>query len=220
MEPRTTAHGRVLCVGMTPMRTLAAGLIACLAMGCSSATTAPAGPSQDAAGADSKDAPAGGDAGRVPAAHRAAAEPCPTDTTKADCSGGCAAACTDGANGRCMQGIHTCACRYDACVVAADCGPGKSCSCRTKVLDARGSNLCIDSNCDVDADCGSTTTGYCSPTFDTVCGPFDGVIGWYCHTPKDTCVDDAECTAGGKIGYCAFVKAKAHWECAYAVCTG
>jgi hypothetical protein len=189
-----------------------------IALGCSSASTSPAGTGTDASGGDSAaDASPVVDGARVPANHRAVAEPCPTDTPKGDCSS-CIGPCTDGKNGRCMQGAHTCACRYDACVVAADCGPGKSCSCRTRVLDARGTNLCIDGNCDVDADC--DPSGYCSPTFDTTCGRLDGVIGWYCHTPKDTCIDDADCNAGGKIGYCAYVKAKAHWECAYAVCTG
>ena len=114
-----------------------------------------------------------------------------------------------------MHDSHICVCRYDECQVASDCPAGSVCACHTTAYGADLANKCIPGNCDVDADCGPG--GYCSTTKDITCGGPDS--GVYCRTPKDTCVDDADCTAGGKTGYCAYVPATKHWSCNYALCT-
>jgi hypothetical protein len=71
-------------------------------------------------------------------------------------------------------------------------------------------NTCLTSNCRVDADCGAG--GYCSPA-DNVssCG---SVLGYFCHTASDMCLDDSDCTGSG-MGpqVCTYVPTAGHWEC-------
>jgi hypothetical protein len=80
--------------------------------------------------------------------------------------------------------------------------------------NALGFNICLTGNCRVDADCGPG--GFCSPTWDLACGQSNGVVGYYCHTPRDTCVDDIDCVDGTKAGYCAWSVDR--WRCSYSVC--
>jgi hypothetical protein len=49
-------------------------------------------------------------------------------------------------------------------------------------------NQCKKGNCRLDSDCGQG--GYCSPAIDT-CG---AVLGYYCHSASDECVNDEDCT--------------------------
>ena len=79
-------------------------------------------------------------------------------------------------------------------------------------------NVCLnDGNCRTDADCGEG--GACSPTLGD-CGDYAGVVAYYCHTPTDECVDDADCTGTAGRGYCAYNPAAGHWMCSDAQCVG
>lgn len=75
-------------------------------------------------------------------------------------------------------------------------------------------NCATGGNCRSDADCGPSTTGYCSPSRDLgACGRGIGAaawVGWFCHTPRDTCTDDADCYPNG----CVYVEASGRWACA------
>jgi collagen type I alpha len=179
----------------------------------------------------------GGATGRVPAKHRASAVACSTDRP----AGACPAAngsgapsptltctkdgdCTAGANGRCLPlgRVVGCSCSYDTCTTDADCAQmGGPCVCRP---DAQGvvapttsaANMCLAGNCRVDADCGAG--GYCSPTLGS-CGNYGGVTGYYCHTTKDTCVDDSDCAAKS-AGDCRYNPAISGWDCESTECAG
>jgi len=133
--------------------------------------------------------------------------------------------CTSGVNGRCEYGHQVTVCTYDECTTASDCKAGELCLCGSG-SPTRSANTCLPSNCDVDSECGPG--GYCSPTYDTSCGPFDGVVGYYCHRladecTKDECVNDADCAnvdGGGGEGYCAWDPSSSRWTCADSVCAG
>jgi hypothetical protein len=77
---------------------------------------------------------------------------------------------------------------------------------------------CKAGNCAIDGDCAES--GYCSPSWSSSCGAFLGVVGWYCHTKKDECVNDSECTKDKQQGYCAFDQVKKYWRCGYGHCVG
>ena len=122
--------------------------------------------------------------------------------------------CTRGDNGRCEDFRGDWRCTYDECFADASCNQGGPCACEGGFWS--DSNVCLPGNCRTDADCGSA--GYCSPTFGD-CGGYSGVIGYYCHTAQDTCLDDADCTANGS-GYCMYRPELAHWACGYGQCVG
>jgi hypothetical protein len=98
---------------------------------------------------------------------------------------------------------------------------GGPCSCRPATQAGQGivapmstsNNYCLMGNCRVDADCGAG--GYCSPTFGS-CGSFFGVVGYYCHTPKDKCVDDSDCKAAD----CRYDPVGGSWACGTSFCAG
>lgn len=116
-----------------------------------------------------------------------------------------------GTNARCHRGPRMGTyCTSDACVSDTDCGPGKVCECGT-------GNQCLPANCHVDADCGGRS---CSPTAAETCGNMSGTVGYYCHTAKDDCVDDAECTTAAAAGRCTYKPTAAHWTCSYEMCVG
>jgi hypothetical protein len=77
-------------------------------------------------------------------------------------------------------------------------------------------NVCKAGNCRVDANCGPG--GYCSPSLGT-CGNYGGVVGYYCHTAKDKCVDDSDCAAQGG-GDCRYDAMTGAWACATSQCVG
>jgi hypothetical protein len=169
---------------------------------------------------------------RVPRLHRPAAMPCPTDrppaiTTPVDAGfgfGTCAsdADCTAGTNGRCTvtQNHGSRACTYDACVMDSDCTGAVVCACRETSGSYGGANVCLPGNCHVDADC-LGGSGYCSPSYGTSCGSYDGFRGYYCHTPQDSCIDDSDCVGtNGQAGYCAYTPEVAHWSCFFTICAG
>lgn len=129
--------------------------------------------------------------------------------------------CTAGENGRCVGNGHDgWQCTYDSCFSDADCasadGP-RLCQCEGGVRS--DNNVCLPGNCRVDADCGDG--GYCSPSFG-YCGAYSGVVGYYCHTKDDECVNDSECNPTGATpgGYCSFQSTVGHWKCDHTNCVG
>jgi hypothetical protein len=202
-------------------------LLAC-ASGCSSSSTpgdagtpVDSGRSTDAAvDTSGSDAGAGNDADgidagvRVPMYHRASDAQCTAAAPPGDCTiGGGAGACmhdadcTMGTNGRCnmnMTGAVFCRCTYDVCAHDTDCMTGQTCACHGADLH-QGSNECVPGNCRVDADCGAS--GYCSPTI----GGCGGLVGYYCHTAADTCIDDGDCN--GSLQACEYDGTAMHWAC-------
>jgi hypothetical protein len=153
--------------------------------------------------------------GRVPMHHRVDDSACVAAAPPGNCSFGggpsCStdSDCTAGTNGRCNMntgGAAFCRCTYDACVHDTDCATGvETCACHGAAFHP-DSNECIASGCRVDSDCGAS--GFCSPTI----GGCGGLVGYYCHTAGDLCLDDADCT-GGAIQACEYVSAASRWEC-------
>jgi hypothetical protein len=118
--------------------------------------------------------------------------------------------CTEGKNGRCGngQGIAY-ICTYDQCSVDSDCTGGTVCNCNPTY-----GNACIPANCKTDADCGTGFT--CAATYDTTCGAYDGIAGYYCHSAKDDCQSTCDCSN------CSWGGTEGKWICPAndATCTG
>jgi len=170
----------------------------------------------------------GGAISGVPISHRAAATPCPAVRPVATCAtnpsglplngGNCAvdSDCSLGQNGRCVaespNAGYCSVCSYDACFADTDCVAGGPCDCRATF---GGANVCAGGNCRVDADCGPG--GYCSASLAACPGyptPRTWDVGYYCRTPNDTCVEDADCatpTSGPRR--CRFDATAASWRC-------
>jgi hypothetical protein len=141
--------------------------------------------------------------------------------------------CTAGERGRCLASRFPCvvSCSYDECSRDADCADKTPCECRTSAAVVTPNHCVSASNCRVDADCGPN--GFCSPSLldelcacvsvdycttigDTsVCSPGPCACGdscghgYFCHTPADTCLDDADCATGA----CNFDLAHQSWLC-------
>jgi hypothetical protein len=162
---------------------------------------------------------------RVPVNHRPDDSQCSTPRSPGDCGPGgsssssgappgqCSADsdCTAGQDGRCVNAIDLplCTCSYDACVHDSDCGPGRTCACHGSDYGGVQGNACVTGDCRVDADCGAG--GYCSPTLDmSQCGTLGG---FYCHTPADQCIDDADCTSTSGTPFCVWSPGTKRWEC-------
>jgi hypothetical protein len=214
---------------------LAGAVVAGVLMGACGGSTAESGSAAGSAGvggsagasgsAGSGGAGGAGGVGRTPEKHRPSATACdnvrPVDDPMVPDAGNSVpcrthADCTEGQNGRCSAiGRGGWVCTYDECFTDADCGaPGGVCACGGSSSYA-DNNVCLSGDCKTDADCGAA--GFCSPTFGS-CGSYSGVVSYYCHTPQDECVDDADC--GGPAGYCAYVPAARHWKCSNAHCVG
>jgi hypothetical protein len=104
-------------------------------------------------------------------------------------------------------------CSYDECFSDDECGDFV-CRCREHAASA---NICLrQGNCGVDADCGRG--GFCSPSFGN-CGNYNGVIGYFCHTPTDGCTDDSDC-AGEWEPYCMWNSVAGRWTCSDSHCLG
>ena len=125
--------------------------------------------------------------------------------------------CPDGDNGRCIGNGHDgWYCTYDRCFADADCDG--VCECEGGFRSDH--NVCLGGDCQVDADCGPA--GFCSPSFGD-CGNYSGVVAYHCHTPADTCIDDADCGGDPQFGfdpYCAFDPTAGHWACSEQHCAG
>jgi hypothetical protein len=118
-------------------------------------------------------------------------------------------------NGRCvivgMDGFG-CGCSYDTCTSDKEC-KGGPCSCHGSV-DMIGGNTCARGDCQVDADC-EGGAGYCSPSDPQVnCA---GQPSYYCHTPSDECVNDADCVGATACDTfacgCAYDGSSHRWTC-------
>jgi hypothetical protein len=136
------------------------------------------------------------------------------------------AECTEGENGRCGGNGHDgYRCTYDNCFADSDCsgaasGEARVCGCEGGFRSEN--NVCLVGNCQLDADCGQG--GYCSPSLGN-CGNYAKTVGYFCHTPDDECIDDADCDAlpgAGTFGapYCAFMPTIGHWKCSNTHCVG
>jgi hypothetical protein len=127
--------------------------------------------------------------------------------------------CSAGENGRCFNSRENRQCTYDECFSDSECSLGGPCACGGRYSGDPGPNVCMAGNCRTDADCPSTN--YCSPT-QGECGSYGGIIGYYCHTPSDTCVDDAECVGDSTrgAGYCMYRPELGHWACGFGQCVG
>jgi hypothetical protein len=156
---------------------------------------------------------------RPPAGHRAEASSCVgvhapaepniTTTSRGSCTKH--ADCTQGTNGRCIHGIGNAYnyfyCVYDQCGSDADCDAGKVCFCT-----ASDAARCLSvGNCRTDADCGGGDYSYCSPSMGTDCGGYHSIDSYHCHTPKDTCIDNSDCSG---TDYCNFDAYDGRWKCA------
>lgn len=215
---------RLSLVALLPLMPLAA-LPACVrddADAADAAAEAPADATHDGS-MEREDAlpPAPG----LPVKHRPVGEMCDDrrepGTAMAGFEGECDedADCVDGRNGRCRDFRGDQRCTYDECFSDADC-PGKGvCECGGGFWSDH--NVCLnDGNCRTDADCADgEREGACSPTLGD-CGDYAGVVAYYCHTPADECVDDADCAGVLPGGYCAFNPAAGHWKCSDAQCVG
>jgi hypothetical protein len=53
------------------------------------------------------------------------------------------------------------------------------------------------------------------------CAPIIGIIGYYCHTPSDECMTDADCDHAVASLHCIYDAAKSNrWVCGPIDCTG
>ncbi len=127
--------------------------------------------------------------------------------------------CDEGSNGRCQRqgNMPFPSCTYDQCFEDDDCDAGRVCRCRGH---ESAPHVCMRSgNCQVNAECGEG--GFCSPSMGD-CGDYVGIIGWFCHTAEDDCVDDVDCggDGGGRGDDCAFNPAGGRWMCSDSHCDG
>jgi len=151
-----------------------------------------------------------------PSAHRETAAACPADpkfsaedsapraaTADSDDAQSCGEDkdCTKGRHGRCVHARFS-HCGYDACMSDAECPSGRACACATD------GNRCVPANCRSDADCGGRG---CSPSEARTCNSHEGIVGYYCHTPKDSCTDSNDC--GGATSDCEYSPEEGRWTC-------
>jgi hypothetical protein len=174
--------------------------------------------------------------GRVPTNHRASAAACPARGPGTQCSDASTplpglpcmqdSDCTAGINGRCFavpglvppesgtgQGTLLCStfCTYDQCLSDSDCSGHVPCACHFQTL-AGNPNTCLPlSNCTVDSDC--SPVAYCS--FSGVASQSSPPYGYFCHTPRDLCIEDSDCTVTlpGGSAYCGYDLAAGYWTC-------
>ena len=160
-----------------------------------------------------------------PTQHRANAAQCMTSPPPGNCpcgeGGDCSepglactrdASCVDaGVNGRCVESVGppSCWCTFDACLHDSDCPTGQTCACHGSPYTYSLGNACVPSNCRVDADCGPG--GFCSPSVASQCGPnLDLCLGYYCHTSRDQCTNDADCDVAQA---CIYSYSAGFWKC-------
>jgi hypothetical protein len=122
--------------------------------------------------------------------------------------------CTAGQNGRCTNrgfGAECSLCSYDQCDDDQGCS-GVPCVCRASAADLTPNACATGSGCRLDSDCGPC--GYCSPSVveGSICSGNTPV--YECHTPKDTCADDSDCTDSTVGTSCSFDTMNGYWACA------
>lgn len=122
-------------------------------------------------------------------------------------------------------------CSYDECSSDSDCTGNAPCTCRSSTSDSAANTCATASNCRVDTDCGlggfcspslvATSCecigeSFCQPGDDAFCaetGPNGVTIqvaclcggncghGYFCHTRKDSCINDSDCPDGKTCNY-------------------
>jgi len=164
------------------------------------------------------------DGGRVPTNHRPSDAQCATTPPPGNCPiqggnpGMCDGdgTCTDGGtNGRCVEsggGALFCSCTYDTCQSDMGCPTDQTCACHGSPYVGGQGNTCTQGNCRIDSDC-EGGAGYCSPAENTMsCG---SLLGYYCHTSGDQCVDDTDCMGSGEgPQVCTYSTSAGRWQCA------
>jgi hypothetical protein len=162
----------------------------------------------------------GGSAGayqlRAPAQHRVASDVCSVDRG-AGGAGDPVYCGAGGTTGQLCTGLNPACCvpptqpgflpvpycTADQCATDSDC-PGTSiCSCGGGGTSCTR-NYCQSAGCRVDADCGAGM--YCSPSL-ILCT----FSVYTCHTPNDTCADNADCPPGS--GTCNYDENAGRWRC-------
>jgi hypothetical protein len=199
-----------------------------VATGCGNGDVAPNGDAATDAHVDAAKADAG-----VPVDHRTTAASCPTERgpgppTQPYPQGqanGCVSDsdCTAGTNGRCFPSeglVGPGGCSYDECFTDSDCGPATPCVCRASATDDTANVCDHGGSCAVDSDCGPG--GYCSPS---VSGCGNSPAPYFCHTPYDTCIDDADCptfdadaSSCPTFSSCAYDPQAKFWACIQLTC--
>lgn len=138
---------------------------------------------------------------------------CPTGsnfecTSDSDCA-------ATGLNGRCVNGGGPAGsyCTHDSCTVDTDCPSGETCACHGSPYTDRAGSACVPGNCRVDADC--PPGGNCSPSAASTCrNATDVCLGYYCHTPKDLCINDSDCASHQFPSACIYSTSTGYWACA------
>ena len=154
-------------------------------------------------------------------------------TRDSDCTAGTNGRCLQAGGPACNY--H---CSYDDCSSDSDCSAHAPCACRTSSSDTGANSCATASNCRIDADCGpggscsaSLVGGSCECISESFCAPNekgcsktgpDGVTvqvpcscggqcghGYFCHTPKDSCLNDSDCASGT----CNFDLTSQAWLC-------
>jgi len=123
--------------------------------------------------------------------------------------------CQNGQLDRCLnvpQTLRPPWCMCDECNTDQDCGPNAVCVCNQRGWSgAAYENQCVTARCRVDAECGPG--GFCSSSP----GPCGSILGYYCHTAADKCLNDTDCAAGER---CLYSPAVGAWSCGTAACGG
>lgn len=145
----------------------------------------------------------------VPTNHRPQSMACPEERAPglANVAGTCTqdSECSDGTNGRCISPnvvgpMGQSGCSYDYCLVDSDCAANAPCLCREAPTSSDPNYCLTESNCRIDSDCGPG--GFCSPSLFyvdvtvhsvPVSGSGMAGFGYFCHTPRDLCVNDSDC---------------------------
>ena len=167
----------------------------------------------------------------------------PTVTTHclqdSDCTGGTDGRCLAFGGPACSYG-----CTYDECSSDADCTSNVPCACRASDSDWTANTCATQSNCRIDTDCGpggycspSMVGSVCQCASQAFCQPGEGGCyetapdgtttqvacfctgncghGYFCHTPKDSCVDDGDCAPGMT---CNYDLTSQSWMCSNDLC--
>jgi len=149
----------------------------------------------------------------APAGNCTCGDNCPTATYPGQWACTSDIGCGDGTNGRCVGNLGPagCGCTYDSCTGDTDCPSGQTCACHASPYTYSAGNTCVPGNCRIDADCG--TGAYCSPSPALPCDmtglDYCQGVGYYCHTPKDQCIDDGDCAGSG----CLYSPSDGYWKC-------
>lgn len=156
---------------------------------------------------------------RVPSGHRVTASSCANTFSLAEpvlpVSEGSLCTkhtdCNNGLNGKCERvledpkpALYTCT--YANCTNDFDCGKNAVCFCSSS---AQAQCLSVG-NCRTDSDCNTGEYSYCSPSSSWDCINYRSIDGFHCHTPSDSCIDDADCSASE---FCNYDSTNGYWRC-------